>query len=87
VKVLNFLEEKNSKHRKQMKKFNSIIFGIIKVPEVTDSYESVQFTALDFSEIRERFEVRMYPEDRYSPNSVENPTQTKSLELVGWEVV
>lgn len=64
---------------------NSILFGTLNVPRTKETHDSAQFTSLPIAEVSKVFQIRMYPSD-YTGKTVEYPAQTKSLELVGWNV-
>jgi hypothetical protein len=69
-----------------MAKLNRLVFGSLNVPSTKETHDSAQFTSLAFADVSKIFQVRMYPADTYTGKTVEHPTKTRSLELVGWDV-
>jgi len=68
-----------------MTRSNSILFGSLNIPCTKEIHDSAQFTSLPIVEVSKLFQVRMYLAD-YTGKTVEYPTQTNSLELVGWNI-
>lgn len=69
-----------------MIKLNKIIFGKLNVPGTKESNKSAQFTANDFLEITKSVNVRMYPNDSYTGQTVERTTRTSAFVLSDWKI-